>query len=277
MKLVLAFVVLVNAVLLVSGQNDGRYRAPTTTTRRPTYRTYRPFDRYQSRNDGRYTGGNDGRYRARNDGRYSGGNDGRYVHVDSKYQHTGDGDRGQYSHVEGPSGSGAGRQGGFGSGGGAYKGAGSSGSGSDSGAGDGNGASAAPSPTPAPAPAFVPTVAAPVTARRPEVRVPSGPSGDGWKIIYLDNHMRADGYNYVYETQNGINAEESGKIETTADGGEGLRSKGFYQYVGDDGQLYRVDYVADSNGFVPQGDHIPKTPPAVEKLLAYLASQPAKQ
>lgn len=76
------------------------------------------------------------------------------------------------------------------------------------------------------------------------------------------------------ETENGINAEESGKIETTAEGGEGLRSQGFYQYVGDDGQVYRVDYVADSNGFVPQGDHIPKTPPAIEKLLAYLASQP---
>lgn len=106
------------------------------------------------------------------------------------------------------------------------------------------------------------------------MRVASGPSGDGWKIIHLDNHMRGDGYNYVFETENGINAEESGKIETTAEGGEGLRSRGFYQYVGDDGQVYRVDYVADSNGFVPQGDHIPKTPPAIEKLLAYLASQP---
>lgn len=273
MKLVLVFVVLVNATLLVSGQNDGRYRPPTTTTRRPTYRTYRPFDpynRYRSRNEGQYTGGSDGRYRPRNDGRYSGGNDGRYVHVDSGYQHTGDGDRGQYSHIGGPSGPGTGNQGGFGSGGAAFRG--TSSSGGEKGAGDENVTPAAP--TLAPAPAFVPTAAAPVVAKRPEVRVASGPSGDGWKIIYLDNHMRGDGYNYVFETENGINAEESGKIETTAEGGEGLRSKGFYQYVGDDGQVYRVDYVADSNGFVPQGDHIPKTPPAIEKLLAYLASQP---
>uniref|UniRef100_A0A1B0DG99 Uncharacterized protein n=1 Tax=Phlebotomus papatasi TaxID=29031 RepID=A0A1B0DG99_PHLPP len=53
---------------------------------------------------------------------------------------------------------------------------------------------------------------------------------------------------------------------------EGLRSQGFYQYTGDDGQVYRVDYVADNAGFVPRGDHIPKMPPEIEKLLAYLAA-----
>lgn len=275
MKLVLAFLVLINALYLVSSQNDGRYRAPTTTTRRPTYRTYRPFDynRFRSTNDGRYTGGNDGRYRGRNDGRYYGGNDGRYVHVDNRYQHTGDGDRGKYSHIAGPSGSGAGNRGGFGSG------ANSNGGDGRDGAGDSPAEPAAPAaaPAPAPVPVFVPTTAAPAPVRRPAVQVASGPSGDGWKIIHLDNRMRPDGYNYLFETENGINAEESGRIETMADGAEGLRSTGFYQYVGDDGQLYRVDYVADGNGFVPQGDHIPKTPPAIEKLLQYLASQPKQR
>lgn len=285
MKLVLAFVLLVNALYLVSCQNDGRYRPPTTTTRRPIYRTYRPFDslnRNRNPNDGRYVGGNDGRYRARNDGRYAGGNDGRYVHVDNKYQHTGDGDRGQYSHVGGPSGSDAGYRGGSGGGAGSNLGVGT-GSNVGGGAGSNDGASGSPPepaapaavpPPPAPAPIRIPTTVAPAPVRRPTVQVASGPSGDGWKIIHLDHRTRPNGYNYIFETENGINAEESGKIETTADGGEGLRSTGFYQYVGDDGQLYRVDYVADNNGFVPQGDHIPKTPPAIEKLLQYLASQP---
>jgi Insect cuticle protein len=56
---------------------------------------------------------------------------------------------------------------------------------------------------------------------------------------------------------------------------EGLRSEGYYQYTGDDGVVYRVDYVADgAGGFVATGDHIPKTPPAIERALAYIASNP---
>lgn len=99
-----------------------------------------------------------------------------------------------------------------------------------------------------------------------------------------------------FETENGILAEESGRIENLAASEDGLRSKGFYQYTGDDGLLYRVDYVADNNGFIPEvyycaslntrittniiiyfmlkGDHIPKTPPEILKLLDYLAAHP---
>lgn len=62
-------------------------------------------------------------------------------------------------------------------------------------------------------------------------------------------------------------------METLSTGTDGLRSKGFYEYTGDDGLLYRVDYIADENGFVPQGDHIPKMPKEKQKLLAYLATK----
>lgn len=52
-----------------------------------------------------------------------------------------------------------------------------------------------------------------------------------------------------YETENGIVAEESGQIERVANGGDVLRTVGFYLYIGDDGKEYRVDYKADENGF----------------------------
>lgn len=103
-----------------------------------------------------------------------------------------------------------------------------------------------------------------------------------------------------YETENGILAEESGRIEKLASGDDGLRSSGYYQYTGDDGQLYRVDYVADDNGFVPkvienfwpierkinfvlfffffhQGDHLPTPPPIppeIQEVLNILATKP---
>ncbi|XP_058839596.1 larval cuticle protein LCP-30-like [Topomyia yanbarensis] len=272
MRLVSVIVVLVSALYVATAQDDGKYRPPsTTTTVRPSttrYRPYRPYDpfnqyRYtnEGRYQGRYVGGNDGRYYGGNSGRYVPSNDGRYVHRDGKYQHVGDGDRGKYKHVEGPAGSNVSKQGPSGGGSGA--------------SGSSTEAVASPPTTSAPQPIYVPTTALPVLAKKVQLNVaPRLADNDGWKIIRLENQVRQDGYNYVFETQNGINAEESGKIESDGKGSEGLRSQGFYQYVGDDGQVYRVDYVADTNGFVPQGDHIPKVPPAIEKLLSYLASQP---
>lgn len=54
-----------------------------------------------------------------------------------------------------------------------------------------------------------------------------------------------------YETENGILAEESAVIEVLENGDEALKTFGFYEYTGDDGKLYRVDYIADVNGFQP--------------------------
>lgn len=54
-----------------------------------------------------------------------------------------------------------------------------------------------------------------------------------------------------YETQNGIIAEEAAQLEQTEEGNDAFRKVGYYQYVGDDNKIYRVDYVADANGFQP--------------------------
>lgn len=76
------------------------------------------------------------------------------------------------------------------------------------------------------------------------------------RILKQDQDQDEKGYHYVYQTENGINAEEYGKVDQGLSGGTNAR--GFYEYTGDDGLKYRVDYVADDNGFQPSGAHLPK-------------------
>jgi len=81
-------------------------------------------------------------------------------------------------------------------------------------------------------------------------------------ILRYDNVNNGDGtYQYAYETSNGIAAEEQGFLKNQGTNNEIQTARGSYQYYGPEGQLYRIVYTADENGFVATGDHLPTPPP----------------
>lgn len=75
---------------------------------------------------------------------------------------------------------------------------------------------------------------------------------NGIKIIRQNHDLNEDKYKFLYETENSILAEENAKLKNIGDKDEGIASAGYYQYIGPDGYLYRVDYTADENGFRPK-------------------------
>ncbi|XP_044751924.1 larval cuticle protein LCP-30-like [Coccinella septempunctata] len=76
-------------------------------------------------------------------------------------------------------------------------------------------------------------------------------------IIKFEKDQSADGYRYSYQTQNGINAEEQGKLENAGSNNEAIRATGSFSYTGPDNVIYSVEYRADENGFQPKGTHLP--------------------
>nr|XP_019549684.2 endocuticle structural glycoprotein SgAbd-1-like [Aedes albopictus] len=99
----------------------------------------------------------------------------------------------------------------------------------------------------------------------------SSASRDGADGVKEDTReMNEDGYSYRFLTENQIQVAETGRIENRGSDNEVLRTNGFYEFVGDDGVRYRVDYVADENGFQAQGDHLPTPPPIPEEIVRAL-------
>ncbi|VVC96188.1 cuticle protein 3-like [Leptidea sinapis] len=83
-------------------------------------------------------------------------------------------------------------------------------------------------------------------------------------ILRSVSDANENGYHYAYDTENGIQAEETG-VENN-----GNQAQGGYSYTGDDGQVYSVRYTADVNGFQASGAHLPTPPPVPEAIAKAL-------
>ncbi|XP_022227771.2 larval cuticle protein LCP-30 isoform X1 [Drosophila obscura] len=92
------------------------------------------------------------------------------------------------------------------------------------------------------------------------------------KILHQEEIRKKDKYDHAFLTENGIYGEEQAKLHHNG----GTHAKGYYEYTGDDGKLYRVNYASNDGGFMPEGDHIPTPPPipeAIARALKYVEEQ----
>merc|ERR1712071_36228 len=70
--------------------------------------------------------------------------------------------------------------------------------------------------------------------------------------------MNPDGsYKYSFELDDGTRVVESGEQKQITVQDAGTVSRGQYTFVAD-GQRFTVDWVADENGYVATGDHLPR-------------------
>lgn len=85
-------------------------------------------------------------------------------------------------------------------------------------------------------------------------------------IIRQDAEVNFDGsYHSSYETGNGISAQEQGQLKNAGNPEtEAEEVQGAYEYTAPDGSKIALQYVANENGFQPQGAHLPVPPPAPE-------------
>lgn len=90
------------------------------------------------------------------------------------------------------------------------------------------------------------------------------------EIRSLSSDVQDDGsYNFQFETSNGIAQQESGV--------GGQYASGQSAYYSPEGQLIQLSYLADANGFQPQGSHLPTPPPIpyqIARALEYIRLHP---
>ncbi|KAJ8937324.1 hypothetical protein NQ318_008286, partial [Aromia moschata] len=111
---------------------------------------------------------------------------------------------------------------------------------------------------------------------------PQGNTPEPIKIISQSNEISPDGgYQWSYESANGIKADETGTLKKTNDpeNPEAIVAQGSFSYSDPEGNQISLTYTADDEGgFQPQGAHLPTPPPIppnIQKALDWIASQPS--
>ncbi|XP_047469755.1 cuticle protein CP14.6-like [Penaeus chinensis] len=104
---------------------------------------------------------------------------------------------------------------------------------------------------------------------------PQYDSSEEFVPILKDDRVQEDDgtFNFDFEAANGIRVSQAG----SPDGDEDAVIKaGEYSYTAPDGTPIVVKYVADENGFQPQGAHLPVAPEFPHPIPQFVLDQIAK-
>lgn len=104
-------------------------------------------------------------------------------------------------------------------------------------------------------------------------------------ILSQNAEVNFDGsYQHNFEAGNGISAQEQGVLKNAGQkDAEAEEVQGSFKYTAPDGTPISISYVANENGFQPQGAHLPvaPTPPpipaAIARALDWIAAHPQPQ
>ncbi|XP_037720464.1 larval cuticle protein 65Ag1-like [Drosophila subpulchrella] len=85
---------------------------------------------------------------------------------------------------------------------------------------------------------------------------------DKVEILRSESEVGPESFKYDWATSDGQEANAAGKLKDVGTENEAISVQGSYRFIGDDGVTYEVTYIADENGFQPQGAHLPVAPEA---------------
>lgn len=99
------------------------------------------------------------------------------------------------------------------------------------------------------------------------------------QVLRSESIVNPESFQYVYETSNGIRGQEAGQLKQIGES-QGIATQGEFSWNSPDGQPIQFSFVADENGYQPQGDFLPTPPPipeAIVRTLRYLAEHAQPQ
>jgi len=84
------------------------------------------------------------------------------------------------------------------------------------------------------------------------------PQNDVEVLEYESENIGLGGYKFSYKLSDGTTRSEEGTVNNAGTENESISIRGSVSWVAPDGQTYTINFVADENGFQPEGAHLPK-------------------